>query len=709
MPQQRGRDRLGSVTSSQGAVGAVTLLDGACFCISSRRGDIVPGGTEGLYLLDTRLLSELVLLVDGRPPDLLDAVQEDPFAATFVLACLPPDGGDETAALVIERHRRIGQGMREDIVVRNLTDEATYCRLELHVATDLAEVGGVRAGRARAVPDITATVHADGLDLIGGRGRRRGVRVVAPGAVAGSSGVLRFESIVPARQTWTACAEVVPVIDGEQLEPRHRCGQALEPGGPSERLERWRRTMPVIETESAALDDMLRCSADDLGALRVFDPDVPERVVVAAGAPWSMSLLGRDALLTSWMALLVDPELALGTLETLARFQGADVDPRTEEEPGRILRELPFGAGGASFDRGRVTWGAVDTTPLFVMLLGELRRWGLAPEPVERLLPHADRALGWVLDYGDRDGDGYVEYQRPTDRGRLHQGWKDAPGGVRAADGSSPSPPIALAEVQGYVYAAFVARHHFAREAGDDAGAEAWRARADDLRKRFNRDFWLERDQFVALGLDSQKRPIDAICSNAGHCLWTGILDEDKAALVARRLMAPDMFTGWGVRTLSSSMVGYNPVSFQHGSVWPHDNALVAAGLMRYGFVDDAQRIVLAMIDAATARGGRLPELFAGFPRDDVAHPVRCPTSCSPQAWSAAAPLSFLRTLLRFEPWVPAGKLWLAPVLPPELGRLRIEGVPLLGGRITLDVEDEAAKIEGLAADVELITTPRLS
>jgi glycogen debranching enzyme len=314
---------------------------------------------------------------------------------------------------------------------------------------------------------------------------------------------------------------------------------------------------------------------------------------------------------------------------------------------------------------------------------------------VERLLPHADRALAWIESAGDRDGDGYVEYQRVTDRGESAQGWKDSPRAVAGSDGHDSTPPIALAEVQGYVYAAYLARSHFATEAGDREIAEDYRRRAAALKAAFNRDFWLEDPGFVALALDRDKRPVDAITSNVGHCLWTGVLDEDKAAIVAKHLLSPDLFSGWGVRTLAASARGYNPIGAHVGSVWPHDNAICAAGLMRYGFVDEAHRLISAMLEAGTATGGRLG-VVCGFDRDDLPGPVAFPDVCDTRAWSAAAPLLFLRAILRLDPWVPYGRLWLAPVLPPGMRRLRVANVPMMSGRVTIDIEDDTVSIDGL-------------
>ena len=252
-------------------------------------------------------------------------------------------------------------------------------------------------------------------------------------------------------------------------------------------------------------------------------------MVLAAGAPWFMTVFGRDSLLTAWMALLVDPDLALGVLQTLARFQGTEVNPRNDEQPGRILHEMRFGeAASLSLGGGSIYYGSADATPLFVMLLGELRRWGLARELVDELLPNADRALAWIEEFGDADGDGYVEYHRATERGLANQGWKDSWDGIRYADGKVAEAPIALCEVQAYVYGAYLARAHFAFEAGDTATYERYRAKAADLKEAFNRDFWVEDKGWFAVGLDADKRPIDSLTSNMGHCLWTGIVDEDR-------------------------------------------------------------------------------------------------------------------------------------------------------------------------------------
>lgn len=692
-----------------GSGGVVTLVEGSSFCISGASGDVLAGAPHGMFFRDTRFLSRLEVRINHQIPETLAASPIDPFSAVFVARSHPRPGRADSTLMVF-RYRYVGRGMREDLVVRNFGEEPSYCSIELAVEADFAHLFEVKEGRIARSGEHSDEALDGSLVFRWRKGNvRRGVRVAFDPRPQIQGDQVTYEVIVPARGEWRACIQLIPIIDGDEIEPRYRCGEPVERSTPVERLRKWRRDVPLLETEDEDLRAVVNRSLEDLGALRIFDPDHPERAVVAAGAPWFMTLFGRDSLLTSWMALLVDPDLALGTLQTLARFQGEDIDPRTEEEPGRILHEMRFGeAASLSLSGGQIYYGTADATPLFVMLLGELRRWGLAREIVDQLLPHADRAMQWIVEHGDRDGDGYVEYQRYTDRGLQNQGWKDSFDGIRFANGDLPRAPIALCEVQGYVYGAYLARAHFADEVGDREAAAGWRKRAFDLKRRFNEDFWLDEHGWFAMALDADKRPVDALASNMGHCLWTGIVDEDKAAIVGDRLLSDEMFSGWGIRTLGGNMAGFNPISYHCGSVWPHDNAIIAAGLMRYGLVGQAQRVIGALLDAAVSQGGRLPELYSGLDRRELPTVVSYPTSCSPQAWASGAPLLCLRTLLRFDPWVPHGMVWLAPVLPPGTTPLEVRRIPLAGRRITVSIDsDGSCSVDGLPADIRLITEPR--
>ena len=688
--------------------GVLTLVQGSAFCISGRNGDVAPGSTQGLFFRDTRFLSGYDLHINGQRAEGLAAERTAPFAATFVMRSQPVAGRADSSLMVL-RYRYVGRGMREDIVVRNYGEEPAYCSIQLRFSADFANLFAVKEGRARPEGQITVKSSAEGLAFVYDKGAsRRGLRISSSEAARFFSDTATWETVVPARGHWSTCLQFTPSIDGDEIEPRYLCGEPVERSTPHQRLDQWRQAVPAVETDFEVFQDAVEKGAEDLGSLRIFDPDFPDRAVLAAGAPWFMTLFGRDSLITSWMALIVDPTLAQDVLQTLARFQGTKVDPVTDEEPGRILHEMRFGeASSLSLGGGTVYYGTADATPLFVMLLGELRRWGLARDVVDSLLPAADRAMAWIEEYGDRDGDGYVEYERSSDKGLGNQGWKDSWDAIRFADGRLARAPIALCEVQGYVYGAYLARAHFADELGDAPTATRFRAKAAALKAAFNRDFWMEDRGWFAMGLDRDKVPIDALASNIGHCLWTGIVDEDKAAAVAKCLLSPSMFSGWGIRTLSSDMAGYNPISYHVGSVWPHDNAIIAAGLTRYGFVEEAQQVIMGMLDAAAHFGGRLPELFGGLGRDEVPFPVSYPSSCAPQAWSAASPLLFLRSILRLDPWIPHGKVWLDPVLPARIRRLRVDRIPLAGRRVTVAVDRYGMHAEGLGAGVELVQLPR--
>jgi glycogen debranching enzyme len=677
-------------TSIGGESGAITLVEGPAFSISNTSGDMIAGLPHGVFFRDTRFLSELCLLVNGEFPEPLAAMTTDPFSAAFVLRS-QPRAGEADSGLMIFRRRYVGRGMREDITVRNYGLEPAFCMLELTVGVDFADLFEVKEGRVAKTGHLETDVDGDRVSWAYRRGPfERGALLHFSQPPTLSVGRGAFEFLVAPRGDWSVCLQLIPVVEGQEVTPRYLCGRPVERSTPVERLESWRRHLPTITSDDDGFTALLARSTEDLAALRLFDPEHPDRTVVAAGAPWFMTLFGRDSLLTSWMAMMIDSDLALGTLQTLARYQGVDVNPLTEEEPGRILHEMRFGESAElSLGGGRIYYGSVDATPLFVMLLGELERWGNRREEVDALLPAADRALAWIDEFGDRDGDGYVEYLRTSDRGLQNQGWKDSHDSTRFADGRLAVPPVALCEVQGYVYAALIARSRFAQERGDTGYAAQLEARAADLKARFNRDFWIEERGWLAMGLDRDKQQIDALTSNMGHCLWTAILDEDHAAQVAERLSSDECFSGWGIRTLASTMTGYNPISYHNGSVWPHDNALCVAGLMRYGYAEEAHRVMRGIIDAAGFFGNRLPELFAGLPRDDFGFAVSYPTSCSPQAWAAASPLLFLRAMLHFDPDVRHGRLHLVPALPEWIGRLTLRGVPIMGGRLSLEVEGD--------------------
>lgn len=692
--------------------GDVTLLEGSTFCISANSGDVHRDRPQGLFVSDTRLLSCWRLAIDGAPVQSLTTIEEpgEPFRATFV-GRTPPRQWLADSTMLVLRDRFVGDGMREDLVLRNLGAEPVGVTVSLAVDADFADLFAVKEGRVARPLGLAVDIGTASMAFtFTGRDDTRGVQITAStGDPLVTPGRFTFRIIVPERSQWSTCFAVEASTGGERIQLRHRCGEPVDVSDPARRLRAWRLSNPRIVTGDSAFDRSLDVGTRDLGSLQIEDPKQPGRPILAAGAPWFMALFGRDSLLTAWMSLGLDPSLALNTLRTLARLQGTRVDALTEEEPGRVLHEVRLGTEAVlALGGGTAYYGTVDATPLFVMLLAELDRWGGLPdEDRPSLVAAADHAVAWILDYGDADGDGFVEYRRHTDRGLINQGWKDSFDGINHADGHLAAPPIALCEVQGYVYAAFQARAFLADVDGDTALARRFRSRSAQLKAAFNRAFWMPEQQAFAIALDGAKRQVDSLSSNMGHCLWTGIVDEDKAAAVAAHLAGPALNSGFGIRTLATDMNAFNPMSYHNGSVWPHDTAIAVAGLANYGFAEEAQRVALGLLDASEHFGGRLPELFCGFPRTDFTCPVPYPTSCSPQAWAAASTRLILRSLLRFHPDVPHGRIELRPMLPDRLLPLRLENVPMAGTRVGISVDvDNRAVTSDLPAGIRVVTTP---
>jgi len=678
------------------AAGAdVTLVEGRSFCVSDRVGDLGGAATHGLIVQDTRFVEHMVLRVDGDRLEPLGVEPIGPHAATFVTRRKPRAGLADSTLLVL-RERYVGNGLVEDITLHNLSRQAAEHTVVLSVDTDFANLFEVKEGRAAGAREVTSRTSDGTVEQSTSAPTPRSVRVSASGNPTADGSQLRWTRLIPPRGRVTVTVRVEPGVDGSPLESPYPIGEPHVDSAPAVQHAQWRARSPRLRSADPTFDTLLRTCTDELAGLRITDPAHPERVILAAGAPWFMTVFGRDSLLTSWMLLPLDARIALGTLQVLADRQGSAVEPRTEEEPGRILHEIRSGLSVSGTPGGDgVYYGTADATPLFVMLVGELRRWGTPLAELEPLLPHVDRALEWVGTYGDRDGDGFVEYERATPQGLVNQGWKDSFDGVTLPSGAIPHTPIAMAEVQGYVYAALRARAGLAEAFGDGDRADELLERAAALKRAFNDAFWLPHRGYFALALDGAKQPVESLASNMGHCLWTGIVDDEHAPEVAAALLSPEMFSGFGVRTLATSMGAYNPMSYHNGSIWPHDNALVAAGLRRYGFVDEAQQVVRGILDAAEALGGRLPELFCGFDREEFPVPVPYPTACAPQAWAAATPLFLLQVLLGLEPDVPAGVVTVDPGIPSAMLPLEVDQLHLAGSTLDLLVTGDSWRAHG--------------
>lgn len=674
----------------------VTLVEGSSFCLSQSGGDIVPEQVDGLFVRDTRIISRWQLRIDGQGVEPLSVLPGEPYECHFV-GRLPVRPGAVEPTVLVERHRMVGEGMREDIVITNYGTEAAGLELTLQVGADFADLFEVKDRRPTRPKAVETSTDTSGLHLrLSGPGvQGRGVRVSWPGAQAGP-GILQTRAVVPPHGTWRSSIAAVAVVSGSELAEPFPLDRPLASTVPAMRMQGWHAVSPAISVQNSVLAQALTISERDLGALRITDPAHPDDDVVAAGAPWFMALFGRDSLITSSLMLPFVPRLALGTLRTLARLQGTKESVMTEEQPGRIPHEVRLGAdlslalGGQS-----VYYGSIDSTPLFVLVAGQALRWGVPAADLQSLRPAVDRALDWMDHFGDRDGDGFVEYQRGTDRGLLNQGWKDSGDAISHADGRIAETPIALAEVQGYCYAAKRVAAELAQAFGEPDRAASLTDQAEQLKEHFHQAFWLPDEGFYALALDGRKQPVRTISSNIGHCLWTGIVKDEVADAVVNRLVAPDMFTGFGIRTLSANARRYNPASYHNGSVWPHDTVLAASGMARYGHRDAATKVVEGLLDAIEAFSGRLPELFCGFSREDKPVPVPYPTSCSPQAWAAATPFELLRISLDLDADLQAGNAKAAAV-PPSIGRVRLRRGPQGSTPVDVDADETGASVTGM-------------
>jgi glycogen debranching enzyme len=674
---------------------SVSVLDGSTFVVSDQRGDIdpVPGRPHGFFSEDTRFVSAWRLTVDDRRPEVLSVADRDFYTAQFFLV---PSGGTVhvNPALSVMRRRLVRLVWIEDLRVINHAPDPVRVRVRMELGADFADLFEVKDDAVRP-RRVEAEAGADRLVL---RYRRedflRETRIVASQAGTITADAFTYDLELAPDEEWLVRWEMTPHSEqvGRTFFPRAN-ERSLEVAREHVRSDvaEWLARAPRLECDWDPLAHVYRQSLVDLAALR-FYPDLGTSAVLpAAGLPWFMTLFGRDSLIASYQALPFYPELAGTTLRTLAAWQGDRDDPFRDQEPGKILHEIRFGELTAFGERPHSPYfGSVDATPLWLILLDEYERWTGDAALVRELEGAARAALEWIERWGDRDGDGYLEYERRNhETGLINQGWKDSWNSTLFADGTLARGPIALCEAQGY---AFDARRRAARLAravwGDLELAARLEHDAVRLRDRVDADFWLPDHGTYALALDGDKRPVDAICSNAGHLLWSGIVPRERVGSVAASLMGLGLWSGWGVRTMAAGQAGYNPLEYHDGTVWPHDGSIIAAGLAACGRREDAGRIAHATWEAAGRFGNRLPEVFAGYERALTVAPVEYPTACRPQAWATAAPLLLIRAVLGLEPG-PDGPV-ADPALPHGVGRLALRGVPGRWGRE--DVEAYAAE-----------------
>jgi len=700
------QDTSGSVTASPSGAGglqpflhdAVVTLHAPSLVISREDGQL-SAGADGFYHGDRRALSRLAVTAEGIALAPVQGGLRGADSAGFraILRGLGEVTPDPAVALT--RRRSTSDGRLEEVFeVTNAGGEHVRFRLTVGAGTDLAAMEQVKSGHVlEEVPPQVADGDAIGLAWSTGDFTVRLAAEPAPDALQVPAGELSYDIDLKPGTSWSVkltCAAAY--ADGDQF-----------PAPPGDRLP-W--SVPVLRSADRRFDQWLEQSLADLDRLRLADsqspdPDHPDQFL-AAGAPWFLTLFGRDALWAARMLLPLGTELAAGTLRTLARRQGTATDPATEEQPGKILHEVRRGTLQIA-DRlslPPVYYGTVDATPLWITLLHDAWRWGLAPAEVEELLPHAEAALAWMREAAAADG--FLKYVDQTGHGLSNQGWKDSDDAIRYRDGRRAHAPIALCEVQAYAYEAARAGAALLRAFGRP-GADDWEDWADRLAARFREHFWVrdEKGPYPAVALDGDGKPVDSVTSGFGHLLGTGLLNAEESALLAARLAGPDLDAGHGLRTLSSDAVGYNPYGYHVGSIWPHDTAIAVHGLIRAGFPDAAASLAGGLVTASVAFDARLPELFAGHGAEADPGPAPYPASCRPQAWAAAASVLVLQAALGLDADVPGVTVTVAPTFARNYGPLTLNGFQVNGGRLDITVPaDGSAQVtgpEGLAVTTD--------
>jgi glycogen debranching enzyme/putative sterol carrier protein len=680
----------------------VNVLEGNTFVVSDERGDIEgsPVEAHGLFDRDTRYLSHWALTIDGERLSTLSVDRTRYYAAQFFLA---PGVASAyiNAKLAVIRRRTVLNGFHEVITVTNHDAVPVTLEVALTAEADFADLFEVKDAMQKQGQAYRRT-EPDRLVLGYEREKyRRETWIRAGGDAVYDEEGLRFTVTLTPQESWSTEIDVLTVRN----ERTARFPDRSDWDDPEQRLglRLLQQHLPVLASSWRPLEAIYRQSVEDLAALRFDLPISPGRYMPAAGLPWFMAAFGRDSLITSLQALPFMPDLAETALTELAKLQATSRDDFRDAEPGKILHELRFGELTAFEERPHSPYyGAADGTPLWLVLLDEYERWTGREDVVHALEAPARAALRWIDEYGDRDGDGYIEYERrnPT-TGLVNQCWRDSDDSIQWADGTLASLPRATCDLQGYAYDAKRRAARLARLVWDDGAlADRLEEEAADLKERFNRDFWLEDRGYYALALDGHKKPVDSLTSMHGHLLWSGIVADDRVDRVVELLMSERLYSGWGIRTFATGQTGFNPIGYHVGTVWPHDTAFAVLALAQHGYRTEAALVAMGLLEAADLMGNRLPEAFAGFDRREVSFPAEYPTACSPQAWASGAPLMLIRALLGLEP--DGAVLRSRPRMPEQIRRLELFRVPGRWGTTDMgvDLTEEVVKV-GLPAASE--------
>jgi glycogen debranching enzyme len=690
-------------------VDGLALIRGRTFFVSNRSGDLMPPGAPivGLFREDTRYLSQIELLVNGHPPSVLSATTEGAYANRVELTVkgsLPGQGLDIPVNTVFLHREQIleSEGLHDILQIQNFHSDTAHLVVEITYDSDFMDIFQVRgiirgkSGRyfEPLITETQMTFVYEGLD----KRVRTTTLSFNPIPVRISGHTSRWELVLEPRGRAQLSATVVTQVLSKHSLPSCFTPSSTLPPWMSEQesveeheeklhlcVTSWEKDCTQFKSNNEFFNTMLCTSVRDFYSLQI--PEGPYRTI-AAGVPWFAALFGRDSIISSFQTLALNPALARGTLRSLAARQGHVECADNDEQPGKILHELRSGemtaTGEVAFGKN---YGSVDATPLFIILLSEYFQWTGDRELLEEMRFPLSSALNWLIEYGDMDGDGLIEYCRKTDKGLLNQGWKDSGDAMAHADGTLAQAPIALVEEQGYAADAFRRAAVMMRLLGDPDQADRLLSRSDDLMRKLDRSFWLEEDAYYAMALDRDKRQLAVMSSNPGHLLFSHTIPDQRARDVVAKLMAQSLFSGWGIRTLSDKEQTYNPMSYHRGSVWPHDNSLIAFGMARYGYQREASAILSALFEASLHfREYRLPELFCGNQRHHRDEPVHYPVSCSPQAWASGAPIVILTALLGLKPDASGGELRIVnPRLPEFLTFLEVRDLRVGKSRLDLD------------------------
>ncbi len=693
------------------------IHQGETVLVSESDGRIAWPSNKGLYFRDTRLISSWMIYANGQQWELLNGGAVTYYAARVYLTnpaihtqdrVIPP----QTLSLMLGRS--VSGGMHEDLDIVNHGRETVQFQLELSVRCDFADIFEVksddivRRGRIETLWSKeeqrlrTNYVNGDFSRAVTICARRQSSRAVY------ANGRLSFGIVLPPEASWHCCL-AYDLEDGEERIPApHECTTEAHGSEHAEALADWLQNVMKLRTSNEEFYRMYRRALEDMAALRLPIPGTDTMAFMpAAGLPWFVAPFGRDSLIVSLQNLLIYPGFARGTLEVLGSLQATEDDPHRDAEPGKILHELRRGEL-AYFKLIPHTpyYGTADATPLYLITLHAAWRATGDRSLLERHLSTAEACLEWIDKYGDRDGDGFQEYQTRSDVGYENMGWKDSGDSVVYPDGSLVKGPKALCELQGYVYDAWLRMAEVYDELGNSERAKELRDKAKILYKQFNDTFWNEEFGFYAFCLDGDKKQVLTVASNPGHCLLSGIVPPDRAARVVQRLMQPDMWSGWGIRTLSVENPAFNPYNYQTGAVWPHDNGIIALGFKRYGFGVEAAAIAHDISRAAGHfMANQLPELYAGVQRDDGNFPVQYLGANVPQAWAAGSAFMLIEAMLGIMPDAPSGRVYIDPLLPAWLPDLTL--MDLTVGEQSFDLrfwrEGDETRFEVLKGEAQAV------